>query len=168
MKIWKRTGAILSLLAGPGNQTSPYRLPRSWSDSRALGRSQGFTPDRQTSYALAGGRILGNKAIMAVLKTPSFTWTFSEPCTIPYACQASWSNILAFFPEPIWTIRALGLSLGFSEEYDNAKGTLTISVNDARRKVLFEVASDQVILFWPFNCAVCAHLSLVTWFPPLF
>lgn len=54
------------------------------------------------------------------------------------------SDTTRALPEPLWTIRALGLSLGFAEEYDNKSGRLKVTVNDATRKVVVNVKSDQV------------------------
>jgi len=91
--------------------------------------SQGVQPDKRgVCYALAGGKLLGVKTIMLVLRLSNgIEWNFRPPATL---MLFNW------------------LSFGFREELDKQNGVLKVSVNDMYKRVVVQVTSIQPVEDW--------------------
>jgi hypothetical protein len=103
------------------------------------------------SLALAGGMILGNKAMMVHYRSPKRNWIFAPPYTI-----------ILSIPNLISSLRRLWLRLAgdskkadhehrviqwgpfTSESYDNVNGVLSVNVQNFTRRLGITVRATEV------------------------
>lgn len=103
------------------------------------------------SLALAGGIILGNKAMMIHYRSPKRNWIFAPPYTIILSIP----NFISPFRK-IWLRLVGGNEIGghdhrgiqwgpfMSESYDNVNGVLRVNVRNFTRRLVITVRAAEV------------------------
>ena len=146
-----------------------------------LSRSQGSAAPSANlpnlSLALAGGMILGNKAMMVHYRSPKHNWIFRPPYTIIFSIPNLFSPLRRLWlrrsgdaKKDDLERRSIQWGPFTSESYDNMNGVLSVNVQNFTRKLRItvratEVSHDVIPGQVPSNVIIISHLPLVHGFP---